>query len=63
MNKTSALRIRVEPALHRDFVTICKSIDKPAAQVLREFMRSFVENHNKSLQPDLFKVNDQREGT
>lgn len=61
MNKTSALRIRVEPSLHREFIDICKTIDRPAAQVLREYMRSFVKDHNELLQPDLFKIDEQQE--
>ena len=46
MPKTSALRIRIDPELHQQFLTICKDLDRPASQVLREFMRRFVEENS-----------------
>lgn len=52
--KTSALRIRIEPMLHDEFLLCCKGIDRPASQVLREFMRRFVEKHKNTTQKDLF---------
>ncbi|MEW8359710.1 MAG: plasmid-related protein [Candidatus Thiodiazotropha sp.] len=51
--KTSNLRIRLEPELHEQFLEICKVQDRPAAQVLREYMRSYVENHKQMLEPEL----------
>ena len=45
MMKDSALRIRVQRDLHDRFLEVCRSQDKPAAQVLREFMRDYVEEH------------------
>ncbi len=53
--KTSALRIRIEPDLHKKFIDTCKAHDVPASQVLREFMRQFVTNHEQSLQLDFFQ--------
>jgi hypothetical protein len=44
MNKSSNYRIRVEPELHQEFLDACKSKDKSAAQVIREFMRSYIES-------------------
>lgn len=44
--KDVGLRIRVQRELREQFVAACKAEDKPAAQVLREFMRSFVEAHD-----------------
>ncbi|MGH6837484.1 MAG: hypothetical protein ACREDT_01520 [Methylocella sp.] len=41
--KDAGLRIRVDRGLRDDFVEACRSLDKPAAQVLREFMRRFIE--------------------
>ena len=46
--KDAALRIRLPSDLHREFLSICKAQDKPAAQVLREYMRSYVQR-NKDL--------------
>ena len=40
--KDVGLRIRVERNLRDDFVEVCRAQDKPAAQVLREFMRAYV---------------------
>lgn len=48
--KDSGLRIRVERELRDRFLAICREQDRPAAQVLREFMREFVaENQNGSV--------------
>lgn len=41
--KDAGLRVRVERELREDFVEICRAEGKPAAQVLREFMRNYVE--------------------
>jgi predicted DNA-binding protein len=54
MNKSSNYRIRVEPELHQEFLDACKSEDRPAAQVIREFMRGYVEKAHTLKQGDLF---------
>ena len=55
MNEDAGLRIRVEDSLRRDFIEICKGRDTTAAQVLRGFMRWYVERHGISVrQPSLF---------
>ena len=41
--KNVGLRIRVERALRDEFLKACRAEDKPAAQVIREFMRKYVE--------------------
>jgi len=41
--KDSGLRIRVEKELREKFLDICRKQDRPAAQVLREFMREYIE--------------------
>jgi hypothetical protein len=43
------LRIRVDDALRRDFIETCKAQDTTAAQVLRAFMRGFVEEHGDAV--------------
>lgn len=43
--KDSGFRIRVQRDLREQFLAACKAQDKPAAQVLREFMRDYVEVH------------------
>lgn len=45
MEKDAGLRIRVQRALREQFVAACKAEDKPAAQVIREFMRDYIERH------------------
>ena len=54
MGKDSALRIRIEQGLHREFMDVCRSEGKPAAQVLREFMKEYVARHPLVDQSDLF---------
>ena len=56
--KTSQFRIRVENSLRQTFVDACKQIDRPASQVLREFMKQFVESQNVAAQSDLFENQD-----
>lgn len=48
--KDSGLRIRVERELREKFLTICREQDKPAAQILREFMREYIQEHEGSNQ-------------
>jgi hypothetical protein len=44
--KDVGLRIRIQRDLREQFLEVCRAQDKPAAQVLREFMREYVEEHN-----------------
>jgi len=41
--KDAGLRIRVQRELRQSFLETCKAEDKSAAQVLREFMRSYIK--------------------
>ena len=43
--KDVGLRIRVQRELREQFLEACRMEDKPAAQVLREFMRAYVAAH------------------
>jgi len=52
--KTAQLRIRVEPTLHHAFLQACRAADISAAYVLRAYMRSYIEGHERAKQPDLF---------
>lgn len=55
MNEDTGLRIRVDDTLRRDFIGTCKGRDMTAAQVLRGFMRWYVERHGMGVrQPSLF---------
>lgn len=54
MKKTSALRIRIDPNLHHQFLETCKLQDRPASQVIRDFMRQYVQMNGGGLQLELF---------
>lgn len=45
MTKDAGLRIRIDRELREAFVAACREEDRPAAQVLREFMRDYVASH------------------
>ena len=45
--KDAGMRIRIEPELREEFVELCRKNDVPAAQVLRAFMRDFVQSNGK----------------
>ena len=47
--KDAGLRIRVQRGLRDRFLRVCQAQDKPAAQVLREFMRAYVDKHKERL--------------
>ncbi|WP_428409079.1 hypothetical protein [Hyphococcus sp.] len=56
MKKDSGLRIRVERELREKFLKLCQQQDRPAAQVLREFMRDYLakyENTNSNASQNL----------
>ena len=48
--KDAGLRIRVQRDLREKFLEVCRAQDKPAAQVLREFMRDYVTEHESLTQ-------------
>jgi len=52
--KNAGLRIRVERALRDEFLEACRAEDKPAAQVIREFMREYVAKRQAEAQGTLF---------
>jgi hypothetical protein len=53
--KDAGLRLRVERELRQEFVEACRASGKPAAQVLREFMRDFVTRERVMIQRPLFE--------
>lgn len=59
--KESGLRIRVESRLREDFLQSCQRDDLTAAQVLRAFMRFYVEKRMRGEQIELFQHSDLRE--
>ncbi len=57
--KDAGMRIRVERELRDSFVQACQSQGLVAAEVLRNFMRSFAAKHS-SEQAMLFGSSDQK---
>ena len=45
--KDSGMRIRVEQQLREDFLAAFKNDDVPAAQVIRRFMKKYIEKAAK----------------
>ena len=60
LTKDAGLRIRVERDLRKEFLEACRTQDKPAAQVIREFMREYISEHKATAQGTLFSVETMR---
>lgn len=61
MSKDVQFGFRVESSLREEFIRTCKRMDRPAGQVLREFMREYV---GMNIQASLFEnVSDHRHET
>ena len=58
--KDTGFRIRIEKELREEFIDVCRAQDKPAAQVLREFMRNYTKSYRQSLQHSLFDGGERR---
>lgn len=54
MQDSSGFRLRVDDQLRQEFISACRSQDRAAAQVLREFMRGYVAQHYGGQQSKLF---------
>ena len=48
--KDVGLRIRIQRDLREQFLEVCRAQDKPAAQVIREFMRDYVAQQQPELE-------------
>ena len=59
--KDAGLRIRVQRDLRDRFQRVCRAQDKPAAQVLREFMRAYADDHKELLADDPAANSEARE--
>lgn len=55
----TGMRIRVDQKLRSEFVSLCRNEDKTASQVIRQFMRDYVESHYDNSQEDLFENTSQ----
>lgn len=47
--KADSFNFRIDPALKAAFTAATEAEDKPAAQVLRDFMRAYVARRNRKL--------------
>jgi len=54
--KDAGLRIRVERELRDAFRGACAAENRDASEVLREFMRTFADQHQAGKQPSLFAL-------
>lgn len=54
--KESGMRIRLEPELRQEFMKVCREADQTAAQVIRGFMRSYIEQSRLNKKNELFLV-------
>ena len=61
--KDAGFRIRIESGLHERFLMVCRAQDRPAAQVLREFMRDYIEENRVAVQGSLFDIEEIRDET
>ena len=52
--KNAGLRIRVERTFRDKFLEACRAEDRPAAQVIRKFMREYVAKRQAEAQGSLF---------
>ncbi|PLW76425.1 hypothetical protein [Cohaesibacter celericrescens] len=56
--KDAGFRIRVERDLRDKFIEMCRAKDRPAAQVIRDFMRQYIEENTAA--NDTEAVNKQK---
>ena len=54
--KDVGLRIRVQRELREEFLAVCQAQDKPAAQVIREFMRAYVAEYQALDEPTKIEI-------
>lgn len=59
MKKDVGMRVRVSRELRDEFLSVCQADDRPAAQVIREFMRSYVADRRDRSEQD--KTNESRD--
>jgi hypothetical protein len=55
-SKDVGLRIRIDKTLREAFVSACRSEERNASEVLREFMRLYAERNLNGLQTSLFNT-------
>lgn len=53
-SKDVGVRVRIEKELREAFLSACRTQDRHASDVLREFMRSYADRHLDGKQASLF---------
>ena len=48
----STFTLRVEKQLKEDFIEAAKAVDRPGAQLIRDFMRDYVKQHQEAVERD-----------
>lgn len=59
--KNVGMRLRLERELRQEFLEMCRADGQPAAQVLRAFMRDYVQRKRGAVQGELFGTSDSGE--
>jgi len=54
MPKEAMFTMKLEPDLRDHFMAEAAAVDRPASQIVREFMRDFVERQRKAREYDAF---------
>ena len=59
--KYVAFKMRIEEELRKEFLNAYHTEDMTAAQVVRRFMRDYVDRHRKEIQYSLFDMDNGNE--
>ena len=59
--KDVGFRIRIDRELREQFLGVCRAQDKPAAQVIRDFMRAYVRDMEHGGEAEVAANNERRE--
>jgi hypothetical protein len=54
MSKDAVFTMKLEPDLRAEFMAEVEAIDRPASQVIREFMREFIKRQRQAREYDVF---------
>lgn len=48
MSKDAVFTMKLEPELHEQFMAAVEAADRPASQVVRDFMRDFIQHQRET---------------
>lgn len=57
MSKAVQMSIKMEPELHKQFMAAAAAMHQPAAQILRELMRSFIVRQERPNSETITAIN------